>query len=117
MPKYIWNAPAELPDGHRLFYGATGDDDHDAYNKVAIADDSGGLPQDTDDGVLFLDQSRPLYVGYEDQQQGRCFALIPVVDLDGEGTHALSDAATILRLSREFRWTVSDRNIHYYNVR
>lgn len=109
MPKYIWNAPANLPDGHRLFYGATGSEDHDAYNKVAIADGSGGMPHTTDDGVLFLDQSRPLTVS-------RNICLIPVISESGVPWTTASDAATILRLSREFRWTVTD-GTHYYNVR
>lgn len=45
-----------LPSGHKLFrFESTG--------KIAIADESGATPLDTDDGILTLDFDRPLIVG------------------------------------------------------
>src|SRR3954467_1988653 len=50
----MWNKPQMMPDGHRLF--------ESDENRYAIADESGFLPNNTDDGVLWLDFTRPLSV-------------------------------------------------------
>jgi hypothetical protein len=46
--------------GHR-FFRWYGDDDHDG--DVAVADNSGDKPHQTDDGTLWIDQNRKVYVG------------------------------------------------------
>ena len=55
MDKYKWGVVEVLTDGHRLF------PEHEGV-RFAIADDSGREPQDTDDGILWLDFSRKLMV-------------------------------------------------------
>jgi hypothetical protein len=52
-----WGGAYGLPSGHRLFYDTAA-----GATRVAIADDSANQPQDTDDGILWLDQvlQRPL---------------------------------------------------------
>lgn len=99
----------ELPDGHRIFATRNNGRGEHAW---AIADESGGLPEDTDDGVLWLDQSRPLGVG-----EGT-----PTIPLrresDGAPVRTITDPPTILMLSRMLRWTIADEaRGHTYNVR
>src|SRR3954453_15089805 len=53
MPRYDWLYSDKLPDGHRLFY--TNDP-----KQIAIADDSGEIPEYTVDGVVWVDFSTPL---------------------------------------------------------
>lgn len=50
-----WRLVLKFADGHRYF--------RDARNRIAIADDSGATPDDTDDGVLYLDRSKPVVIG------------------------------------------------------
>ena len=50
-----WRKILQFKGGHRYF--------RDRRNRVAIADDSGATPDDTDDGVLYLDRDRPVVIG------------------------------------------------------
>jgi hypothetical protein len=43
-----------IPDGHRYF---------EREGQIAIADQSGRTPEETDDGLLYLDRSRPVVFG------------------------------------------------------
>jgi hypothetical protein len=47
--KYIWKAPR----GHKFF-------EDTSNGRLAIADDSGDRPDQTDDGVLWVDPGRPI---------------------------------------------------------
>lgn len=59
-----------VKDGHRFFL------DTDSY-RVAIADNSGRMPQDCDKGPLYIDPSRPIAI--------RDFSIsLPVLDAAGE---------------------------------
>lgn len=102
-----WGGAYPLPSGHRLFYDTSG-----GGSRAAIADESGKLPQDTDDGILWIDTSRPI-------DCGRNEILLPVI-ADGTNEERLTviDAPTMLDLSSQFRWTiVYNRGGRYYNVR
>lgn len=56
------------PNGHAFF--------HDAGNRLAIADCSGSTPDRTDDGVLYVDKTRPIFT-YKDA--GRVYG-VPLTD-------------------------------------
>lgn len=111
--KIKWGSGRSLPDGHRLFFNTA---PHDSEYKAAIADDSGRFPEDTDDGILWLDFSRTLDVRSGDEQERESIA-IPLIRADGSQTRTPTDAATMLHLSREFRWTIGVDNAFFYNVR
>ena len=50
------------PKGHRIFRDARDDFQAPELRRWAIADNSGGQPDTTDDGVLWLDLTRPITV-------------------------------------------------------
>ena len=92
-----WNTPIRLPDGHRLFY---------QQDRIAIADNSGRTPDQTSDGVMWLDRSRPLIVSGHN-----CF--IPIVSEEGRNYSTPTDFATVLHMSETFDWTISLRDIEF----
>ena len=98
MDKYKWGTVTMLPDGHRLF---PKDDDPAS---IAIADNSGREPQDTDDGVLWLDFNSDLEIT---KDEGRAIFLIPLVNPNGKKSYSVGDAATVMMLAAEFDWPVS----------
>src|SRR4051812_39564361 len=104
-----WGDATALPSEHRLFE-SIGSWKHGG---IAIADNSGFLPEFTDDGIIWLDRDWPLMVG------GDHLCAIPVKrERDGERFSIKTHAATILWLSREYRWTIEDHDLgRYYNVR
>ena len=109
---YQWEPVIPLPDGHRLF-PIRGN----PFKWVAIADDSGRTPEDTDDGVLWLDYERPLMIS---KDEGREHFSIPLKsDTIGAHTRSISDASTLLYLSATFNWPIvdmsNDNNIYKVN--
>ena len=79
---YTWEPAFVLSDEHRLF-PLQGD----PFKQVAIADNSGREPQDTDDGVL----------------------CIPVKRDDGERFSTVTNMSTMLYLSATFDWPIEDQ--------
>jgi hypothetical protein len=89
-----------LPDGHRLFTK----EDHAG---VLIADDSGHVPDQTDDGELWLDTSSPLLIiqwKHDDEVKTSC--AIPLKDNDQTPTRTTSDPITLLYLAARYDWPV-----------
>ena len=74
--------PREM-QGHKFFLGKTG--------RIAIADWSGDTPEQTDDGVLWLDPSRPMRFYL---RRGELLVTIPLVRDDGRETSTCSDVLT-----------------------
>jgi hypothetical protein len=110
-----WEQGTRLEQGgHRVVRDGRNDFQAPELRGWAIADNSGGAPHTTDDGVLWLDFARPLRVeiGYEKSQYGLITAtprvLIPLrVDRDGEShtsTSIMDGFATLRRLFP--RWSV-----------
>lgn len=69
--KYVWTplfGKFQSGRGHRFFEAPDG--------RIAVADESGEFPEDTDDGVLYLDFKRPVV--------GTSMVFLPVVDEEGE---------------------------------
>lgn len=54
--RHQWEFLFRAPCGHQFFREENTD-------LIAIADDSGSTPDQTDDGILYLDNSRPIQVG------------------------------------------------------
>jgi hypothetical protein len=114
MPKYDWLYSDKMPDGHRLFYTAD-------PKKIAIVDDSGDNPEDTDDGVLWLDFTTPLGCksGMSDDGYSKTLCRIPVISQRDMGiqrnigtrTYTISDAPTIILLSSTYHWPINVQGI------
>lgn len=103
-----WKMEDKLPDGHRLFSW-----DAEDGIKYAIADDSGIDPSYTDDGVLWLDVTRCLVVDKDESfSPAREVMFIPLVSMDGERHHAVTNASTLLHLANLLKWQVEDKHVH-----
>jgi len=95
----MWNKPQMLPDGHRLF--------ESDENRYAIADESGFLPNNTDDGVLWLDFTRPLSVEVDNSfNPPREYFNIPLTDESGKDTRTTTNVRTLALLATKFNWPV-----------
>jgi hypothetical protein len=92
-----WNLTDVLPGGHRLFVRPD-------TRSIYIADGSGKTPDQTDDGLLWLDQTRPL------KCDGRN-CVVPVV-AESSGIYVVPVApADLLWLSDRYRWEIQcERN-------
>jgi hypothetical protein len=55
-----WKLVLKVPNGHRYF-------EEVGTGRIAMADNSGGTPDLTDDGILYLDTSRPVAFGQDAQ--------------------------------------------------
>ena len=101
---HVWMPPTELPDGHRLFEASTAFRTTNGRPLIAIADDSGERPEQTDDGVLWLDFDRALMLPSPDHMPK-----IPVLTPDSEPRWVSTDAVTIMCLAWRKEWNV---NVH-----
>ena len=84
--KYLGKA---CPTGHKLFEDL-------ATGRIAIADDSGRLPEQTEDGILWLDKSRPISM-WDDGS-----FCIPILTEDGVEKHTGERADGALHLAARF---------------
>ena len=109
----FWASPIKLPDGHRLFQADTIPPALKAYlppsiqiprggGVWAMADESGSYPEETDDGILWLDFGRDLNAGPSGGPSG-----IPLLDPSGKSVSTITDTATLLRLSARFDWRIN----------
>lgn len=101
--EYRWGTVEMLPDGHRQFYT-------DDPKRVAVADDSGREPQDCDDGILWYDFSRPLTIT---RSEVEVFSIPLVSERNDEQSRTISNAATLLILSVEFKWPIQYKHTTY----
>jgi hypothetical protein len=97
-----WTPIATLPGGHRLFTRPGSD-------AVAVADNSGATPDQTEDGILYLDLTAPLLV------DEHCSA--PVIGGADTRTHVAITFADVLYLSDAYRWTIETRGRWYRSVK
>ena len=104
---YNWEPVIMLPDEHRLF-PLKGN----PFKWVAIADNSGITPDQTDDGVLWLDFDRPLLIDADDvvTVPTQSILSIPVKrQRDGERFSTVTNMSTMLYLSATFNWPIEDQ--------
>lgn len=106
-----------LPDGHRIF------SKQHTPSTFLIADDSGTTPDQTDDGELFLDQSRNLLIDQEtdtdEPYRVETYCDIPLRTVEGKQTRTPTNPATIMYLAVAFDWkvTVKQTSKPTYDVR
>lgn len=75
---YMWVKELDIRNGHRFFRDQI-------TGRVAVADRSGTLPQNTDDGVLWLDTSRDMTAGMAtSSSDARPWASVPLVRDNGD---------------------------------
>ena len=109
----VWTHTNPLPDGHTLFFTDT----KQYPTLIAIADESGDKPEDTDDGILWLDFDRPLMAGThkddpdDPNSRVRSYCSIPLKTPDSEETRTVSDIPTLFLLAAWFNWPVNIRGI------
>jgi hypothetical protein len=114
-----WTNPIKLPDGHRIFQQRYRKNDEPAlelWNRInragghgvwAMADNSGHYPEDTDDGILWLDFTRDLSAGAPvTEDHDAITPTIPLMDMRGMSVSTITDACTLLWLSLRFDWTI-----------
>jgi hypothetical protein len=111
-----------LPDEHRIFK-ATEDCIKRSYprglrpdeerGEWCIADQSGEMPEHTDDGLLWLDFDTRILLG---KAYGRTIHL-PVMTPDGKRFTTVTDPASLVILSDKFRWTMNVDGVMYRTVR
>lgn len=82
-----WKLVLAIKNGHRFFRSA-------AENRIAIADDSGHYPEACTDGILWLDQSRPI-------QAGDGFG-IPMVSPGGQRYSTAASAEEAFKVAQMF---------------
>ena len=95
---YEWTESLRLPDGHRVFRAGMG-------RRWAIADNSGDLPENTDDGILWLDLDRPIAAAG--------IATVPLKDEAGKQSVFVTDVRTMLLLSDKFAWAIEAKDALY----
>jgi hypothetical protein len=117
----LWQTPGiKLPDGHRIFQAVKPIPiRRPEFDRVpmalvlsprglwALADDSGDYPEDTDDGILWLDFSRDLAAGQSitDGSDG-VTPTIPLLESSGNRVSTITDTRTLLWLALRFDWRI-----------
>jgi hypothetical protein len=61
--KHNWEKIKHIPDGHKFFISRVCGFKAPEQCACAIADDSGTNPENTDDGIIWLDFTRPISMG------------------------------------------------------
>jgi hypothetical protein len=124
----IWDNPIKLPDEHRLFklerpytnLKGIGSRLSRVPAKLlshengmwAVADNSGHFPQDTDDGILWLDFTSNLMVPASSSPG------VPLINpIDGKGCSFVTNTAGAIVLSDMFRWTMNVNGQLFRTVR
>lgn len=108
-----------MSDKWRLLYSR--EDDHKLFREVssgrlAIADNSGYYPPDTDDGVLYLDITYPIEMGWVGQDAVTLITA-QVKNADGEaGRVALSPELAFFLANSGMQITVNHRNYRVTQV-
>lgn len=92
---YKWKFMCRLePKGHRLFLS-------ELSHRVAVADNSGASPEQTEDGVLWFDPTRPIDVGKND-------CAVPLLDDAGRKSHTATGHLGAARLVQMLRALYKD---------
>lgn len=106
-----WMPYTVMTDGHRFYPLSYGHDnwfEHLAKPMVAIADDSGRLPQDTDDGILWLDFNRHLMAGGANNSGP---PTIPLLTVGKIVMFTATDMPTMLMLAHKYQWSINAHGV------
>jgi len=87
-----WKFLFRAPRGHKYFRD-------EVSGRIAVADDSGETPATTEDGILWLDDSRPLVASEDDRH---LYVMVPVLvdrsdDKPSSTPAALSEAILLMQ--------------------
>jgi len=85
--EYGWSLVIRFPGGHRYFRNLDND-------KVSACDNSGSRPHLTDDGVLYVDDKRPVVIGSN-------YGTVPVLHDDGSQAHVSEQPHHAVQLAQE----------------
>lgn len=105
-PKYEFKFIMRLPSGHRIYetWKRIAEFTLAAMDGIAIADNSGETPDRTEDGVLYLDRSRPLRIDDYSGAQTGCW--LPLRYPNGQLTSTVVDSRTVAILAGKYDWDV-----------
>jgi len=125
---HLWTNETLLPDEHRIYRlgdkrklvaagaslkGVPARLLNDERGVWAVADNSGRFPDQTDDGVLWLDFTTTIMLGkmYDNSIH------VPLISPGGKASTFVTTAAGLLVLSDMFRWTMNADGALYRVVR
>jgi hypothetical protein len=125
---HLWTNETLLPDEHRIYrlapqvgvmkgtmnlHGVPARLLNDERGMWAVADNSGRFPDETDDGVLWLDFTTTIMLGkmYDNSIH------VPLISPGGKAGTFVTTAAGMLVLSDLFRWTMNADGGLYRAVR
>lgn len=86
------------PKGHRVFREV-------GSGRLAIADNSGNVPSETDDGVLWLNTDRPLMLAHGNH--GMRVNIPLIVERTGDTSMTLGAFESALTLAKKLNWSVA----------
>ena len=103
---YEWVRLTRIPRGHKFFRDGNTD-------RVACADDSGSLPQHTEDGVLWIVRDKPIVL-QEQHESASMIASVPVTkQRTGESMSILSGPREVMWLVRELGMSLKIQSIDF----
>jgi len=93
-PKYRWKLAFGNPDKDHSYWL-----DQDS-GRISLKDESGDLPHQADDGVLWLDKNRSLVAHRHD---GKTYVSIPLTsEKNNEETSSITSVSKAIRLAERF---------------
>lgn len=90
MSEYGWKKVIGFKGGHRYFLCTKGENE----GRIGVADESGPTPDQTDDGVLWLDTDRPVDLGKH--------CNVPLREADGETCGTPCDLSEAIGVAEQF---------------
>jgi len=85
---YTWVLVKSVPGGHKFYR-------NEANGRMAIADRSGRYPNQTDDGVLYVDKNRPISISHDG------YVCLPILNEAEQEYHTVIDIDQAVWLARE----------------
>jgi hypothetical protein len=107
MTIWKWECETRLePDGHRAFRDASDDYTAPELRRWALTDNSGRWPETTDDGILWIDFTRPIVVSLAGTSV--CVGYPLIVERDDQPSDTIGGLDSLLVMRRLFpAWPVS----------
>jgi hypothetical protein len=108
--KYRWELALHIPGCHKYFNDLNTD-------RIAICDGSGPLPNECDDGVLWLDTDsrRSIEVQLEAKPE-RLWFKVPLERTDGEHTYCLATVREATMVAKRFALRITATNKDFVDL-
>lgn len=105
-PDYRWDL-TYIPsrDGHAYFWDTKSQPQAGWRYRLAIADQSGSNPEETDNGILYVDFSRPII---EDKGWIGADYLIPLIYPDGRKTSTIAMKTEACLVAERFKMQIQN---------